>query len=56
MKPSEAIQAPLLDVCGDLFAETEDGGRGGDDMAAVIHAIAARSGLEIKPTRPARRE
>jgi 3-hydroxyisobutyrate dehydrogenase len=35
--------APLLEVCRDLYAETLALGHGGADMAAVIHAIEARS-------------
>lgn len=34
---------PLLEVCHDLYAETLALGHGGADMAAVIHAIEARS-------------
>ncbi|WP_234028040.1 NAD(P)-dependent oxidoreductase [Pseudonocardia dioxanivorans] len=37
------IAAPLLDATAALFAETVAAGRGGDDMAAVVHAIAGRS-------------
>jgi 3-hydroxyisobutyrate dehydrogenase len=37
------IASPLLDVCRALYAETEDMGLGGLDMAAVIKAIAARA-------------
>lgn len=37
------IAAPLLDVCHALFEETVSAGRGGEDMAAVVHAIAARA-------------
>jgi 3-hydroxyisobutyrate dehydrogenase len=39
------IEAPLLDVCRELYAETEEQGFGGEDMAAVIRAMTARSGL-----------
>ncbi|RBP62973.1 3-hydroxyisobutyrate dehydrogenase [Brevibacterium sanguinis] len=35
--------SPLMDVCERLFAETEASGHGGDDMAAVITAIRART-------------
>ncbi|MFF5296488.1 NAD(P)-dependent oxidoreductase [Paractinoplanes globisporus] len=38
------IAMPLLDVCRELFAETEGQGYGGEDMAAVIRAMRARSG------------
>ncbi len=41
------IASPLLDVCHALFAETVALGRGGEDMAAVIRAIEARSALQI---------
>jgi 3-hydroxyisobutyrate dehydrogenase len=41
---ARGLASPLLDVCGELFAETERLGHGGADMAAVIHAITARSG------------
>jgi 3-hydroxyisobutyrate dehydrogenase len=37
------IASPLLDVCHALFGETVAQGRGGEDMAAVVHAIAART-------------
>jgi 3-hydroxyisobutyrate dehydrogenase len=39
----KGIASPLLDVCHALFAETVALGRGGEDMAAVIRAIEARS-------------
>jgi 3-hydroxyisobutyrate dehydrogenase len=37
------VASPLLDVCHALFGETLAQGRGGEDMAAVVHAIAART-------------
>jgi len=37
------LAAPLVEVCRDLFAETEAQGHAAADMAAVIHAITARS-------------
>ncbi|MFC4066474.1 NAD(P)-dependent oxidoreductase [Actinoplanes subglobosus] len=37
------IASPLLDVCRDLYAETDAAGFGGEDMAAVIRALEARS-------------
>jgi 3-hydroxyisobutyrate dehydrogenase len=40
---SAGTAVPLLDVCRDLYAETLALGHGGDDMAAVVHAIEARS-------------
>jgi len=42
-----AIASPLLDVCRTLFAETEALGHGQQDMAAVVHAIVARSNATI---------
>jgi 3-hydroxyisobutyrate dehydrogenase len=44
------IASPLLDVCRALFGETVAQGRGGEDMAAVVHAIAARTAAG--PSRP----
>jgi 3-hydroxyisobutyrate dehydrogenase len=35
---------PLMDVCRELFAETEELGHGAEDMAAVVRAMTARSG------------
>ncbi|MEV0678801.1 NAD(P)-dependent oxidoreductase [Actinosynnema sp. NPDC050436] len=35
--------SPLLDVCHALFGETVALGHGGEDMAAVVHAIRARA-------------
>jgi len=37
------IASPLLDVCEELFAETEALGHGKADMAAVVEAITART-------------
>ncbi|GIE76871.1 dehydrogenase [Actinoplanes philippinensis] len=34
--------SPLLEVCRDLYTETDLAGHGGDDMAAVIRALQAR--------------
>jgi 3-hydroxyisobutyrate dehydrogenase len=39
----KGIAAPLLDLCEQLFAETEELGHGRKDMAAVVTAIAART-------------
>jgi 3-hydroxyisobutyrate dehydrogenase len=39
----KGIASPLLDVCEELFAETEALGHGRADMAAVVTAIAART-------------
>jgi 3-hydroxyisobutyrate dehydrogenase len=39
----KGIASPLLDVCEELFAETEALGHGKADMAAVVTAIAART-------------
>jgi 3-hydroxyisobutyrate dehydrogenase len=41
---AHGLAAPLLEVCRELYAETEALGRGEEDMASVIHAVAARSG------------
>jgi len=38
------IASPLLDVCHQLFGETLALGHGGEDMAAVVQALEARSG------------
>jgi 3-hydroxyisobutyrate dehydrogenase len=40
---AHGLAAPLLDVCRELYAETESLGRGAEDMASVIHAVTARS-------------
>ncbi|WP_433291878.1 NAD(P)-dependent oxidoreductase [Actinoplanes sp. CA-030573] len=40
---ARGIASPLLDVCRRLFAEAEELGHGGLDMAAVIHALTART-------------
>jgi 3-hydroxyisobutyrate dehydrogenase len=37
------LATPLLDACHALFAETEALGHGGEDMAAVVRAIEART-------------
>jgi 3-hydroxyisobutyrate dehydrogenase len=37
------IASPLLDVCRELYSETDRAGFGGEDMAAVIRALEARS-------------
>lgn len=37
------IASPLLDVCHTLFGETLGLGHGELDMAAVVHAIEART-------------
>jgi len=47
------IASPLLDVCHDLYRETAEMGFGGEDMAAVVKAIDARS--ESERARPAPR-
>jgi 3-hydroxyisobutyrate dehydrogenase len=39
----QGIASPLLDVCEQLFAETEELGHGKADMAAVVSAITART-------------
>jgi 3-hydroxyisobutyrate dehydrogenase len=43
------IASPLLDVCHELFAETDALGHGGADMAAVVHALTARTGSGTAP-------
>ncbi|UJW31277.1 NAD(P)-dependent oxidoreductase [Saccharothrix sp. AJ9571] len=40
---SAGIASPLLDVCLELFGETEGLGLGGTDMAAVVQAIEQRT-------------
>ncbi|WP_235018098.1 NAD(P)-dependent oxidoreductase [Thermomonospora echinospora] len=40
---SRGAASPLLDVCHALYGETLDLGHGGADMAAVIHALRART-------------
>ncbi|MBN6038884.1 NAD(P)-dependent oxidoreductase [Amycolatopsis sp. 195334CR] len=42
---SAGIASPLLDVCLDLFRETEARGLGDTDMAAVVSAIEERTAL-----------
>jgi 3-hydroxyisobutyrate dehydrogenase len=37
------IASPLLDVCHELYRETNDLGLGGEDMVAVVRAIEART-------------
>lgn len=37
------LATPLLDVCHALFAEADAAGHGTADMAAIIHAVAART-------------
>ncbi|RKT54829.1 NAD(P)-dependent oxidoreductase [Saccharothrix australiensis] len=51
------VASPLLDVCHALFAETVGLGHGGEDMAAVVRAIRARSrnGRDPVGSRPAGR-
>jgi 3-hydroxyisobutyrate dehydrogenase len=44
----KGIASPLLDVCEELFAETEGLGHGKADMAAVVTAITARTGRDIR--------
>jgi 3-hydroxyisobutyrate dehydrogenase len=39
------IAAPLMEICHALFGETLDLGHGDLDMAAVVHAIEARTGV-----------
>ncbi|MER7922617.1 NAD(P)-dependent oxidoreductase [Streptomyces sp. NPDC096057] len=37
------LASPLLDICHALFAETVAQGHGGEDMAAVLHALETRT-------------
>ncbi|MEH0575015.1 MULTISPECIES: NAD(P)-dependent oxidoreductase [Streptomyces] len=37
------LASPLLDVCHTLYGETVDQGHGGEDMAAVLHALETRT-------------
>jgi 3-hydroxyisobutyrate dehydrogenase len=37
------VESPLLEVCRQLYAETAEAGYGGEDMAAVVRALEARS-------------
>jgi 3-hydroxyisobutyrate dehydrogenase len=39
------VASPLLDACKSLYAQAEALGHGGDDMAAVVHALRAPSSL-----------
>ena len=43
------IAAPLTEICHALFGETLDLGHGDLDMAAVVHAIEARTGVAALP-------
>jgi 3-hydroxyisobutyrate dehydrogenase len=43
------LAAPLVEVCRDLYAETEDQGHAAADMAAVIHAITTRTAGRPRP-------
>jgi 3-hydroxyisobutyrate dehydrogenase len=44
------IASPVLDVCHALYGETVDLGHGGLDMAAVIHAVRARTDAQAGVT------
>ena len=37
------VSSPVLDACRELFDEAEQLGHGGEDMAAVVRAIEART-------------
>jgi 3-hydroxyisobutyrate dehydrogenase len=37
------VAAPLIDLCRDLYGETLDLGRGGEDMAAVVASLESRT-------------
>jgi 3-hydroxyisobutyrate dehydrogenase len=41
------ISSPLIDICHALYAETVALGHGGDDMAAVIRAVEARTARQV---------
>jgi 3-hydroxyisobutyrate dehydrogenase len=45
------VASPLLDVCHALYGETEALGHGQLDMAAVVHAIEARTSHLVEPPR-----
>lgn len=47
------LASPLLDVCFNLYTETVALGHGKADMAAVVHAIEARSDAKLDPRRAA---
>jgi 3-hydroxyisobutyrate dehydrogenase-like beta-hydroxyacid dehydrogenase len=36
-----------MEVCQALYRETEDTGRGQEDMAAVVHALELRTGHSV---------
>ncbi len=42
------VSSPLLDICLSLYAETEKLGHGKQDMAAVVHAIEARTDSQVQ--------
>lgn len=43
-----ATASPLMEVCQALYRETEDTGRGQEDMAAVVHALELRTGHSVR--------
>ncbi|MFI1567473.1 NAD(P)-dependent oxidoreductase [Streptomyces sp. NPDC020490] len=43
----QGLASPLLDVCHALFRETVTLGHGGEDMAAVLHALEARTAADV---------
>ncbi|AXB43410.1 NAD(P)-dependent oxidoreductase [Amycolatopsis albispora] len=49
---SAGVASPLLDVCLDLFRETEAQGLGDADMAAVVSAIERRTAFTSAPPLP----
>jgi 3-hydroxyisobutyrate dehydrogenase len=46
------VASPLLDVCHALFDETVGLGHGGEDMAAVVRALEARTAAPAQPREP----
>ncbi|MDQ0687490.1 3-hydroxyisobutyrate dehydrogenase [Streptomyces achromogenes] len=41
------LASPLLDVCHALYGEAVEQGHGGEDMAAVLHALETRTGTGV---------
>jgi 3-hydroxyisobutyrate dehydrogenase len=48
---ASSIATPLIDACHALYGETAALGHGDRDMAAVLHAIAARTEISQMPDR-----
>ena len=49
---ARGVPMPLLDLCGSLFAATEDLGHGGADMVAVIEGIRSQSFSQGRLSQP----